>query len=66
MASNGVTALDDTFKAPHETHEHIDDTLRAFLALTSQYKRMRQLYTGLYEDKFANTRKRNICNRNMT
>ncbi len=33
-------AIEGISQAPHETHQHIDDALRSFLALTTLYKRM--------------------------
>ena len=38
------TELDKIVAAPFETHEHIDDALRSFLAFTTANKRM--LYTS--------------------
>lgn len=36
---NRILELDKVFEAPCETHEHIDDALRSFLSLTTQFKR---------------------------
>jgi hypothetical protein len=34
-----ATELDNVLRTPCETHEHIDDALRSFLTLTTQFKR---------------------------
>lgn len=39
--ANQSTALDEISEAPYESHEHIDNALRSFLALTTLYKRTR-------------------------
>lgn len=39
--ANQCAALDEISEAPYESHEHIDNALRSFLALTTLYKRTR-------------------------
>lgn len=46
IISDSDAALAELVDAPHETHEHIDDALRSFLAFTTENKRMESAWAG--------------------